>query len=65
MKVTYDPVVDVLRILFRDAPIDESDEDKPGIILDYDKDGNIVGLEVLNASKRVENPRGVEYAMES
>lgn len=65
MKVTYDPEVDVLRILFRDAPIDESDEDKPGIILDYDKDGNIVGLEVLNASQRVENPRGVEYAMES
>ena len=63
MKVTYDPEVDVLRILFRDAPIDESDEDKPGIILDYDKDGNIIGLEVLNASKRVENPRGVEYAM--
>jgi uncharacterized protein YuzE len=65
MKVTYDPEVDVLRILFREAPIDESDEDKPGIILDYDKDGNIVGLEVLNASKRVENPRSVEYAMES
>jgi uncharacterized protein YuzE len=65
MKVTYDPEVDVLRILFRDAPVDESDEGKPGIILDYDKDGNIVGLEVLNASKRVENPRSVEYAMES
>ncbi|HEV8519222.1 MAG TPA: DUF2283 domain-containing protein [Burkholderiales bacterium] len=65
MKVTYDPEVDVLRILFRDAPIDESDEDKPGIILDYDKDGNIVGLEVLNASKRMENPRSVEYAVAS
>ena len=65
MKVAYDPDVAVLRILFRDAPIDENDEDKPGIILDYDKDGNIVGLEVLNASTRVENPRGVDYAMES
>jgi len=65
MKVTYDPEVDVLRILFRDAPIDESDEDKPGIILDYDKDGNIVGLEVLNASKRMENTRSVEYAVAS
>ena len=63
MKVTYDPDVDVLRILFRDAPIQESDEDKPGIILDYDKDGNMVGMEVLNASQRVENPRGVEYAV--
>jgi uncharacterized protein YuzE len=63
MKVTYDPEVDVLRILFRDAPIEESDEDKPGVILDYDREGNVVGLEVLNASHRVENPRGVEYAV--
>jgi uncharacterized protein YuzE len=63
MKVTYEPDVDVLRILFRDAPIEESDEDKPGVILDYDRDGNIVGLEILNASQRVENPRGVEYAV--
>ncbi len=30
MKVTYDPEVDVLRILFRTVPIEESDEDKPG-----------------------------------
>jgi len=63
MKVIYDPEVDVLRVLFRDAPVEESDEDKPGIILDYDKDGNVVGLEVLNASQRVENPRGVDSAV--
>lgn len=63
MKATYDPRVDVLRIIFRDAPIEESDEDKPGVILDYDADGNVVGLEVLNASQRVANPRGVEYAV--
>jgi uncharacterized protein YuzE len=65
MKVTYDPEVDVLRILFRDAPVEESDEDKPGVILDYDKEGNVVGVEVLNASQRVENPRGVDYAVTS
>ena len=63
MKVTYDPEVDVLRIIFRNAPIKESDEDKPGVILDYDAEGNLVGLEVLNASQRVENPRGVDYAV--
>jgi uncharacterized protein YuzE len=63
MKVTYDQEVDVLRILFRDAPIEESDEDKPGVILDYDKESNIVGLEVLDASQRIENPRGVDYAV--
>ena len=53
----------MLRVWFRDTPIEESDEDKPGVILDYDKEGNIVGIEVLNASQRVENPRGVEYAV--
>lgn len=63
MKVTYDPEVDVLRIVFSNSPVEESDEDKPGVILDYDKDGNIVGLEVLDASKRIENPRSVEYAV--
>lgn len=63
MKVTYDPEVDVLRILFRDALIEESDEDKPGVILDYDKEGNVVGLEVLNASQRIENPRALDYAV--
>jgi uncharacterized protein YuzE len=63
MKVTYDPEVDVLRIIFNSTPIEESDEEKPGVILDYDKDGNIVGLEILDASKRTENPRAVEYAV--
>ena len=48
MKVTYDPQVDVLRTLLSDAPIEESDEDKPGVILDYDKAGNVVGLEILD-----------------
>lgn len=55
MQAKYDSEVDVLRIRWSDAPIDESDEDKPGVILDYDKDGNIVGVEILNASKRIED----------
>ncbi|MDP2896740.1 MAG: DUF2283 domain-containing protein [bacterium] len=65
MKVTYDPEVDVLRILFSSAPIEESDEDKPGVILDYDKDGNVVGMEILDASERMENPQVMEYAIAS
>jgi uncharacterized protein YuzE len=63
MKITYDPDIDVLRILFSQTPIQESDEEKPGIIIDYDTGGNIVGLEILDASKRMENPRAVEYAV--
>ncbi len=63
MKITYDPEVDILRIVLNSAAIEESDEEKPGIILDYDKNGNMVGLEILDASKRVENPRSLEYAV--
>jgi len=55
MKVTYDPEVDILRILFSNSPIEESDEDKPGPIIDYDKEGNVVGMEILDASKRMDN----------
>jgi len=62
MKVAYDPEVDVLRIVLNEAPVAESDEDKPGVILDYDGDGNVVAIEILDASRRVENPRKVEYA---
>ncbi len=63
MKVTYDSEVDVLRVLFSDARIAESDEDKPCVILDYFDAGNVVGLEILNASQRVDNPRAMDYAM--
>jgi uncharacterized protein YuzE len=63
MRVKYDQEVDVLTIRFNDAPVEESDENKPGVILDYDKDGNIVRIEILNASKQIENPKSLEYAV--
>ena len=59
MKVNYDASTDTLMVVFRDVPVAESDEDKPGVILDYDAAGNLVSLEVLDASKRVEEPRSV------
>ena len=63
MKVQYDPHVDVLSIVLSDAPVEESDETRPGVILDYDKSGNVVSLEILDASKRMANPMSVEYAI--
>ncbi len=53
MKVFYDSEVDVLRILLRNHTIEESDDDKPGVIIDYDTEGNIVVLEFLEASKNL------------
>lgn len=63
MKVTYDAEVDVLRIVFSPSSVEESDEAKPGVIIDYDKDGNVVGMEILDASRRMENPFAVDYAV--
>ena len=66
MKVTYDPSTDTLNVTLReDAQVAESDEDKPGVILDYDSDGNLVSLEILDASKRVTDARKVEFQMVS
>ena len=63
MKVTYDTYTDTLRIILTDTVVDESDEDKPGVILDYDADGNVVGMEILGASRRMEIPEAVEYSV--
>ena len=63
MKVTYDQEVDILRTILSDADIEKSDEDKPGVIIDYDDDGNVVALEILDASSRMPDPRRLEYAV--
>ncbi len=56
MKVTYDRETDTLTVIFADTVVTESDEDKPGVILDYDDKGNLVGLEILDVSQRVTVP---------
>lgn len=60
MKVKYDREVDILYIKLNDAPIEESDEDRPGMVIDYDTDGLIVGIEIMNASKRMTQPTTIE-----
>lgn len=64
MKVSYDPRTDTLSVILKDdTPVAESDEDKPGVILDYDDQGNLLSLEILDASKRVTEARRVEFQM--
>lgn len=63
MKVKYDREVDVLHITFNSNKIVESDEGRTGLIIDFDKDGSVVAIEVLNASKRMKHPTKVEYEL--
>jgi uncharacterized protein YuzE len=65
MKIDYDQTSDILSMLFSSAPVDESDEVKPGVILDYDAAGNVVGIEILDASQRMENPTAVELSVKA
>lgn len=51
MKYHYDPKVDALSLRFNDEPYFESDEVKDGVIFDYDKNGKIIAIEILDASK--------------
>lgn len=53
MKFHYDKKEDAFYLRFNENVYEESDEVKEGIILDYDKNGKIIGIEILDASQRL------------
>jgi YD repeat-containing protein len=63
MKVIYDKETDTLSIILHDGSVAESDEPRPGMILDYDKAGRLVSIELLDASEQVTRPQSVEFAL--
>lgn len=65
MKMTYDPQADTLRILFRSAPIHESETHRAGLILDFDQQGKLVGLELPAASTLMSRPETLEFPVGS
>ena len=63
MKMIYDKETDTLSIILRPGAVADSDEVREGLILDYDKAGRLVSLELLDASEQVKQPRSVEFAL--
>ncbi len=52
MKITYDPEVDALSIVFRETTV-TTKHLAEGIAADYDSEGRLAGLEILDAQKRL------------
>jgi len=63
MKAEYDKETDTLTITLRDARVKESDEIRPGVIADFGYDGGVVGFEILQASKVVEEAGEMQFAI--
>ena len=64
MRITYDRQTDTLSVVLKeDVAVAESDEGKPGVILDYDAADDLISLEILDASRRVTEAGRVEYQM--
>jgi len=63
MKIIYDRETDTLTLILNDNPVYESDELKDGVIIDYNEFGQVVAVEILDASKTVPDPTAVIYEL--
>ena len=55
MRVRVDREADALYVTLADADVHESEEVSNGIIVDFDNQGRVIGIEILNASVRTGN----------
>ncbi len=61
MKVIYDRETDTISLIFNDTDITESDELREGIIVDYNDQGRVVSVEILDASSHTSDPSTISY----
>ena len=61
MEIVYDPETDTMDIEFQKGKYEVSKEIAEGVIIDYTKDGQIISIEILNASERMpkESMKGI------
>ncbi len=59
MRTTYDPEADAMFVWFgpEGTKSAETEEVAPGIMLDFDSDGRVIGIEVLGVSERMARPK--------
>jgi uncharacterized protein YuzE len=60
MKISYDAATDTLTVVLRDAAARISTEEKSGVILDYDAAEQLIAIEIVDASTRVDQVDSVQ-----
>ncbi|MDZ4202024.1 MAG: DUF2283 domain-containing protein [Gallionella sp.] len=63
MKVEYDAQADAMYIRLAAGTVSDSDEVREGVVLDYDEAGRVLGIEILDVSRRTDNPREMAFEM--
>lgn len=53
MKVRYDPVADAVYLRLDDSAVVDSEEVQPGIVIDFNGDNQVVGVEILGVKARI------------
>ena len=64
MTVTFDREADALYIRFREGKAQRSNDISDGIVMDFDAEGEILGIEILHASVRIPEPHSISYTAE-
>ena len=65
MKLKLDEDTDTLYLRLDESAIVESEEVQSGVILDFNADNQVVGIEMLNISKRVKREKLLDFRFES
>jgi len=63
MKVQYDPSADAMYIRLAEGTVSDSDEVRDGVVLDYDANGKVLGIEVLKLSQRADKPHEMAFEL--
>jgi uncharacterized protein YuzE len=64
MTIEYDKTDDRLRIILRDAPVAHGDEPRPDFHFYYDAAGEVVALDIDNATEHVDTPAEMTFRIE-
>lgn len=65
MQLEYDPQADALYISLQKKYVSRTREVEPGVSIDLDNKGRVIGFEVLDVSKKVRHPELMQFSVKN